>query len=159
MKNKLQNPPDLTFLGKFIFQRLVILVFHFFQKQYAILTKWKKMCYRELDCSGILFEEFTAQSILQLKILKTDLNQSTRLEIIWQVQRLFPKWSLLKLFLPWTLCIANFTARCLCHNYLKIHSEKNITLTCAVNNFLDHGLIYPRLRDCICVTESNVSPE
>lgn len=34
------------------------------------------MCYRELYCSGILFEEFTAQSILQLRILKTDLNQA-----------------------------------------------------------------------------------
>lgn len=154
MKNNPQKPPDLTLLGKFIIQRSVILVFHFFRKQYAILTKWKKMCYRELYCSGILFEEFTAQSILQFRILKTDLKQAQDLERLCTCQITFPKWSPLYLCLPWMLCISNFTARCLCHNYLKIHSE-NITFTCAVNNFLDHGLLYHRLRDCICVTQSN----
>lgn len=88
--------------------------------------------------------------------IKNRSKPSTRLESLCTCQITFPKSSLLYLCLPWTLCITNFSARCLCHNCLKIHSEKNITLTCTVNNFLDHGLLYHRLRDSICVTERNV---
>lgn len=88
--------------------------------------------------------------------IKNRSKSTTRLESLCTCQMTFPKWSLLCLCLPWTLCITDFTARCLCHNCLEIHSEKNITLTCAVNSFLDHGLLCHRLGDCICVTESNV---